>query len=133
MIKKRSSPFLILEVLIAFMLIAMTILPFSSFPYKVFSKELKLLETMTMEPYFTDAFFKAYEQKEQEEWALDPIEIPFGEKDTLYVKRQVKIQRTEISDPLTEPLINIELTFSSKNTTVVRKKLFFNTKRENNL
>ncbi|MCH9617864.1 MAG: hypothetical protein SP4CHLAM5_10180 [Chlamydiia bacterium] len=123
MIKKRTTPFLILEVLIAFMLIAMTILPFSSYPYKVFSKELKLLEKMTMEPYFTDAFFDAYHQKDKDEILLEPIQIPFGEKNQLTVKRSATIDQETVENSQ-KSLITVKITLSAKNEVISREKIF---------
>jgi hypothetical protein len=128
MIKKRTAPFLILEVLIAFLLIAMTILPFSSYPYKIFTKEVKLLEKMTIEPYFTDAFFDAYSQKDKDKIILKPIQIPFGKTNTLTVKRAATIS-CKTADNLPCTLITIQLIFTSKNESIIRSRSFYQKKQ----
>ncbi len=124
MIKRRIAPFLILEVLIAFLLISMTILPFSSYPYRAFAKEINYLEQMEIEPYFTTAFIESLEQFDRTDFDLPCQMIPFGQSETLNLKRHVKIKKIhEASKRGT--LLAVEVTIQGKNAKVTRSRNFY--------
>ncbi len=124
MIKKRIAPFLILEVLIAFLLIAMTILPFSSYPYRAFAKEITYLEKMEIEPYFTAAFLESLEKIEENDFDLTDQIIPFGQFDTLHLKRHAHITK-EHDVQKRGTLLVVDLTIQAKHALVIRQKAFY--------
>jgi hypothetical protein len=124
MIKKRTPPFLIVEVLIAFFLITMTLLPFSSTPYKSFSKELTLLEQMEIEPYFNESFLQALDRLPLLDFDLEDKLIPFGKNQSLLLKRHVHITKT--TDPSKKgTLLTIDLTIDGKRAHLTRQKMIY--------
>ena len=121
----KKSYFLILEILIAFLLISLTVLPFTSYPYKVFKKELSYLESMVIEPYFLVSFLDIMKNIDNSDYALDPIQIPFGRNSSLYVERTKEIPRRQLENHSNNELICILLTIKSKNTKQARRKYFY--------
>ncbi len=125
MIKKRTFHFFIVEVLIAFLLISMTIIPFSSYPYKTFTKQIKHLESLSIEPYFIPTFLEVVQTLDNEEVNLAPIEIPFGPNETLTLVRTAKISKKY--DPSKSPsaLFTIDITFKTPHLYKERQVKFF--------
>lgn len=124
MAKKRITPFLILEVLIAFLLLSMTILPFSSYPYKAFTKEITYLEKMEIEPYFTAAFLESLDKVKEIDFDLKDQTIPFGQSDTLYLKRKAHVRVVQNPEKKGTFLV-IDVTIRAKHALVTRQKAFY--------
>ena len=101
----------------------MTILPFTSFPYKAFKKELSSLEKMAIEPYFLSSFLEVAKNGEEE--VLEDLFIPFGDKETLLVKREIE-KKVETDPTKTKSsLEKVSITFTTKHCKQTRTKLFY--------
>lgn len=125
MIKRRTFHFFIVEVLIAFLLISMTILPFSSVPYKTFSRQIKHLESLTIEPYFIPTFLEVLDVYDNQEVELSSLQIPFGPNETITLIRSAKISKKY--DPSKSPsaLLTIDLTLKTPHLCKQRQMKFF--------
>jgi len=125
MMKKRKFNFLILEVLISFMLLTMALLPFSSYPYKVFQRELSSLESLEIRPYYTSSFYEAFDKFQNSEPSiLNDLNIPFGKKGSLTVKRSFDVK---VSKPLKNndfQVATISVTFKTNNSSETFQRKF---------
>ncbi len=125
MIKKRTFHFFIVEVLIAFLLISMTILPFSSYPYKTFTKQIRHLESLAIEPYFIPTFLEVMQLPEDEEANLPSLQIPFGPDETLTLVRLAKISKKYDPSKSSSALITIDVTLKTPHLCKERQMKFF--------
>lgn len=123
---QKTHSFVLFEVLLALLLITMSILPFSSYPYRVYKKEIILLEKMTMEPLFPTSFEEAYANKENPQ--LEPIELLFGEKNSLKISRLATIT-TKTEEKYRKDLTTVEITLSSPHTKITREKHYVDRKK----
>jgi len=103
----------------------MTILPFSSYPYKTFSRQLKHLESLTIEPYFIPTFLEVMQNYEGNELTLPPLQIPFGPHETITLVRSVKISKKYNPSKSPSALVTIDLTFKTPHLCKQRQMKFF--------